>query len=231
MPHIGRIAEIDCLRGIAILMMVIFHIVFDLAYFFNWPLDYLSGFWYYQGKSSAILFMLISGISATLGRHPLRRGLKVLGAGMLITLATYVYSPALYIRFGILHLLGVGMLAAPWLVKRSALTLTLAGTTLLVLGNWIANLRATIVWLIPLGVRPWDFASIDYYPLLPWLGIVLYGMAAGKLFYSAKQPLWPAATRNQPVRILGWLGRRSLIIYLLHQPILLVVLSFFMFIR
>ena len=226
MPQAARIAEIDCFRGIAILLMILFHIVFDLAYFYNWSLDYLNGFWYYQGKAAAVLFMLVSGISSILSRKPIRRGFTVFGAGMLITAATYCYNPAMYIQFGILHLLGFGMLTAPWFAKGSTLLLTLAGTTILVMGNWAADLTATTTWLLPLGITPAGFASLDYYPLLPWLGVVLYGMAAGKLLYPDKQSLWPSVRTTLPVYALSWLGRQSLLIYLVHQPIILVVLSF-----
>lgn len=224
MSQAARIAEIDCFRGIAILLMVLFHLVFDLTYFYNWSLDYLHGFWYYQGKAAAILFMLISGISSTLSRSPVRRGLNVLGAGMIITAVTYFYNPAMYIRFGILHLLGCSMLLAPRLIRQSALRLTLAGTLLLVMGNQTADLTATTPWLLPLGIRPADFSSLDYYPLLPWLGVILYGMTAGKLFYSNKRPLWPAATANCSACALSWLGRHSLLIYLVHQPIIISLL-------
>lgn len=225
MPQAARITELDCLRGIAILLMILFHIVFDLACFYNWSLDYLNGFWYYQGKTAAILFMLVSGISNTLSRQPIRRGLTVFGAGMLITIVTYFYNPAMYIRFGILHLLGFGMLTAPWLAKQSALLLILTGTTLLITSKWLASQVTTTTWLLPLGITPTGFASLDYYPLLPWLGIVLYGMAAGKLLYPNKQPLWPSMTTCGPIRTLSWLGRQSLLIYLVHQPIILAVLS------
>ena len=225
MPQIARIAEIDCFRGIALLLMILFHTVFDLAYFYNWPIDYLNGFWYYLGKASAILFMLVSGISSTLSHNPIRRGLTVFSAGMLITVVTYYYSPAMYIRFGILHLLGFGMLITPWLTKLSALLLILAGTTLLVMSNWTAKLMATSSWLLPLGIPPTGFASLDYYPLFPWLGVVLYGLAIGKLLYGHKQPcLSPSATTSLPARILSWLGRQSLLIYLVHQPIILALL-------
>lgn len=225
MPQIARIAEIDCFRGIALLLMILFHLVFDLAYFYNWSIDYLNGFWYYLGKAAAILFMLVSGISNTLSRNPIRRGLTVFSAGMLITVVTYYYNPAMYIRFGILHLLGFGMLTTPWLTKLSALLLILAGTTLLVMSNWTANLMATSSWLLPLGITPTGFASLDYYPLFPWLGVVLYGLAIGKLLYGHKQPcLSPSATTSPPARILSWLGRQSLLIYLVHQPIILALL-------
>lgn len=217
----SRLAEIDLLRGIAILLMIIFHTVFDLAYFYHWPIDYINGFWYYQGKASAVLFMLVSGISCTLNHNPFKRGVKVLGVGIIITVATYIFSPAMYIQFGILHLLGAGMILASCLKRYNIPTLAIAGTVSLAIGKSAANLNAAAPWFIPLGITPPGFASLDYYPLFPWLGVILYGMAAGKFFYPTKQAVWPTAIGYRPVRWLNWLGRRSLIIYLLHQPLIL----------
>lgn len=224
----ARIIEIDCLRGIAIILMVIFHTVFDLAYFYNWPIDYLQGFWYYQGKTSAMLFMLVSGISSTLSRSPLSRGLAVFGTGMLITAVTYVYNPAMYIQFGILHLLGIGMLLAPCLTKLPVWLLLVTGTAIIIAGNLAANLTTTTSWLLLCNIKPVGFASLDYYPLLPWLGIIVFGIIAGKLLYAEKQPLWPAANSSLTAQLLGRLGRRSLLIYLIHQPILLSLLFLFL---
>ncbi|HWR42347.1 heparan-alpha-glucosaminide N-acetyltransferase [Sporomusa sp.] len=224
MSEAVRLVEIDLFRGIAILLMIIFHTVFDLAFYYNWPLDYLDGFWYYQGKASAVLFMLVSGVSSLLSRHPVRRGLTVFGTGLLITAATYFYSPAVYIRFGILHLLGVGMLAAPFFNQRSALLLIIAGTSIIAIGNGFSQITATTACLVPFGIKPPSFTSLDYYPLFPWLGIILYGMAAGRLLYPARQPLWPSLANHRSVRWLSWMGRRSLLIYLMHQPVILAIL-------
>lgn len=223
-PEAVRLVEIDFFRGIAILLMIIFHTVFDLAFYYNWPLDYLDGFWYYLGKASAVLFMLISGVSSVLSRNPVRRGLTVLAAGLLITAATYVYSPAVYIRFGILHLLGIGMLTAPLFSRCTPLLPGLTGTAVIVIGNKLSQLTATTAFLIPFGIKPTSFTSLDYYPLFPWLGLVLLGSAAGKLLYAENRPLWPSAASSRPVCWLSTLGRRSLLIYLVHQPILLAIL-------
>jgi uncharacterized membrane protein len=219
-----RLAELDLLRGIAILLMIIFHTVFDLAFYYGWPLDYLDGFWYYEGKASAVLFMLVSGISNIFSHQPVRRGLIVFGTGLFITVITYLYSPAVYIRFGILHLLGVGMLATPFLNQRSALPLILAGLSIIAVGNSFSQITSTTAFLVPFGIKPPGFTSLDYYPLLPWLGIILFGMAIGKLLYPDKRSLWPSAANHPPVRWLSWLGRRSLFIYLMHQPVILAIL-------
>ncbi|WP_371376450.1 heparan-alpha-glucosaminide N-acetyltransferase [Sporomusa aerivorans] len=219
-----RIDEIDVLRGIAVILMIIFHTVFDLAYFYNWQLDYLTGFWYYQGKASAVLFMLVSGISSHLSRNPVRRGFLVLGAGLLITAITYLASPAVYIRFGILHLLGVGMICTPLLARLSSLLLMLTGTLLLALNNVLAAFTVTTSVFIPVGLIPPEFSSLDYYPIIPWLGVVVYGMTAGRLLYRRKRPLWPQLSKQAGIQPLTWLGRRSLFLYLMHQPLILTVL-------
>ncbi|MCG0276295.1 MAG: DUF1624 domain-containing protein, partial [Thermosediminibacteraceae bacterium] len=65
-----RIVELDLFRGIAIVLMVIFHAVFDLSYYFGMDIDYTRGFWYYEGKLSALMFMAIAGISSCFSRSP-----------------------------------------------------------------------------------------------------------------------------------------------------------------
>jgi uncharacterized membrane protein len=224
LPETARLVEIDFFRGIAILLMVIFHTIFDLSFFYGWSLNYLDGFWYYQGKSSAILFMLLSGTSSILSRNSVRRGLTVFSIGLLITLVSYVYSPDMYIRFGILHLLGIGMLTAPLFSRYSALLLIVIGTLTIAIGNEFSYLTAPTAYLVPFGIKPPNFTSLDYYPLFPWLGLVIYGMAAGRLLYADRQPLWPSAASYRPICWLSSLGRQSLLVYLVHQPIILTFL-------
>lgn len=216
-----RIPEIDFIRGIAILAMVVFHIVVDLKDFYGYPLDYLSGFWYYEGKASACLFMFIAGVSATFHRHNIRHGLFILFWGMLLSAVTYVYNPNIYIRFGILHLLGSCMLLYPLLAHLPARWLLLPAVTFWAAGNWTETITPATALLLPLGMRPSDFVSMDYYPLLPWSGVFFLGAAAGKWLYPSKRPLFPAL--SLPRSIIR-LGRHSLAIYLLHQPVLLALL-------
>src|SRR5665647_1682285 len=108
----NRIWEIDLIRGIAIILMIIFHLIVDLKDFYGYNLDYFRGFWYIEGKFSAILFMLICGVSSTLGRNNIRHGLKVFIWAMILTAVTYIYNGSCYILFGILHFLGISLLSA-----------------------------------------------------------------------------------------------------------------------
>ena len=218
----SRIWEIDLFRGIAILLMVSFHLIFDLNTFWGYNFSYRDGFWYYTGKLSAILFMTIAGISSDLSIRCFRRGLVVFCWGILITLSTYLYNPQTYIRFGILHLLGSCMMLFPLAKNLNPIWLIVAGTAAGISGQWTAQLDIQTALLLPFGATPAGFASLDYYPLLPWSGFFLYGAAIEKMLYKKHRPLF---SQPQWLRPLTCLGRYSLPIYLIHQPVLLSLLS------
>jgi uncharacterized membrane protein len=222
-PLVARLREIDLLRAAAILLMVLFHTIVDLTDFFGYHFDYLSGFWYYQGKSSAILFMLVSGISCTLGRHNIKRGLITLGAGCIVIAATYLFNPVTYVRFGILQLLGFSMLSYSLLARLHPLASSLLALAVLLV-NFFLPPYVSSSWFLPLGIMPYGFSSIDYYPLLPWYTVFLGGVILGKLLYATKQPLLPKLPHTKLSEIFELAGRHSLSIYLLHQPIIFCVL-------
>lgn len=211
--------QIDFSRGVAICLMASFHFVFDLNYYWDVPVSYQSGFWYYVGKLSAILFTFIAGVSASLSSRHIHRGLVVLGWGAVISLATYLLDSQTYIRFGILHMQGSCMLLFPLLKNLRPAWLAATGTAVFVAGKWTAELTGP-AFLLPLGVMPSGFQSLDYYPLLPWAALFLYGAALGKLGSGAQAP------RPQPcwARPFSLAGRHSLAIYLIHQPLLIGLL-------
>jgi len=218
-----RLWQIDFSRGVAICLMASFHFVFDLNYYWDVPVSYQSGFWYYVGKLSAILFTFIAGVSASLSSRHIRRGLVVLGWGLMISLATYLLDPQTYIRFGILHMQGSCMLLFPLLKNLRPAWLAVTGTAVFFAGKWTAELTGP-AFLLPLGVMPTGFQSLDYYPLLPWAALFLYGAALGKLGFGDQAP------RSQPqpqpfwARPFSLAGRHSLAIYLIHQPVLIGLL-------
>ena len=107
--------------------MIYFHIIVDLNEMYNINVSYLSGVNYYIGKISAILFMLLSGISSSLSRNNMKRGLRVLAFALVITAVTYLYDPKLTIVFGILHFLGIHLLY-PLLSKMNKYLLIIIGT-------------------------------------------------------------------------------------------------------
>lgn len=217
-----RHGEIDVLRAIAIVLMVLFHFVYDLKEFAGVSIDYQSPFWFFIGKASALLFIFISGLSSGFSRSPVRRGLKVLFYGMCITVVTYLFMKDEYVRFGILHFLGVSMILSPLLFRLSSWTLLgLAGSSA-VLGFWFKDQLLNTSLMLPFGLMYVGFGSMDYYPLFPYLAATILGVLAYRHFYAQRtEPLFPFQLNSTWIK---WLSRNSLGIYILHQPILLLII-------
>ncbi len=223
-----RIWELDALRGLCVLGMVVIHFVYDLVQMYRIVSWELPAAWLWVQRWGGVLFLLISGICVTLGRHPLRRGLTVFAGGLLCTAVTAgmyllkLSGPGIIIYFGVLHCLGICMLLWHPIRKLPAWALAVLGLALVILGFWVETLpRAGTVLLVPLGLTPEKFASSDYFPLLPNFGFFLMGAVLGKTLYRSRQTLLPnVSEKNILVRFLLGVGKQSLWIYLLHQPLL-----------
>lgn len=223
-----RIWELDALRGLCILGMVVVHFVYDLVDLYalvQW--EYPPLFTFVQ-QWGGVLFLLISGICVTLGSRCIRRGLLVFGCGLVVSVVTWgMYyfgfsGKSIIIYFGVLHCLGLCMLLWPVFCKLPHWVLALIGFALVGAGFYLQTLEpASTQWLMPLGL-PWKgFASSDYFPLLPYLGFFLIGSALGKSVYRNKESLLPNVNANNPIiRFFLLCGKHSLWIYLLHQPLL-----------
>jgi len=232
-----RFPELDALRGIAVWMMVTYHLLFDLTYFYDFAIPIYDGGWRIFARSAAALFLLLVGICFVISweRSPIykkyfRRGLIIFCGGMLISLVTYFIAPHAYVRFGILHLIGVSALLQPFFVRLKQWNLPL-GFFIIFLSLSIflrgSETRATIPAFLglPLGLTP-PASSLDYFPLFPWLGVILIGMSIGKMLYIPSRRLFLRTFDQVPFpRLLLWSGKRSLWIYFLHQPILFALLS------
>jgi len=216
-----RIPEIDYLRTLAICLMVIFHFVYDLDHYTALKVDVTDPWWTVVGRAAAILFMVISGVSNGFSRRPIRRGLKVLGWGMVVTLATFIVMPETYVRFGILHFLGISMILYPLVRRLSPLAISALCVLSFVTGYLIRNTVLPFPWLLPLGISYPGFATIDYYPLFPYLGFSFLGILGYKLFYGKGKRLFPRLVLFPEV---AWVSRNSLGIYLIHQPVLLAAI-------
>jgi uncharacterized membrane protein len=221
MQQRNRVWEIDFIRGIAIILMTIFHLIVDLKDFYAYKIEYLSGFWYYEGKLSAILFMLVSGISCTFSKSNIKRGLKVFSFGMLLTLTTYFYDPETYIRFGILHFLGASMILYNFIKNLNNKMLIAISILFILVGNIFSDMLVDSPYLFPIGLINKNFASLDYYPLFPWFGIFAAGILIGKTVYKNRKSIFPFNFKHDFISLLG---KHSLPIYLIHQPALLAIL-------
>lgn len=216
-----RVGEIDFFRGIALMLMIFFHIVWDLNEFYNFPIDYSTGIVYIIGKAAAYLFIVINAISCSFSKSNLKRGLKILAVAMLITLITYIYDSQAFIAFGILHFLGVSVLLYPLYKKLNNFLLVLTGTIMILAGQYILTIHMPHDYLLFIGLTSPRYYALDYYPLLPYSGLFLYGIFLARILYPKKRSLFRINLGKNPISIVG---RKTLIIYLLHQPVILAVL-------
>ncbi len=220
-----RIWELDALRGICVLGMVMVHLLYDLS---NLGLDITSRLFRFAQYWGGTLFVLISGICITLGSRHIRRGLTVFCCGMVCTAVTagmYWFGFAgkdIIIYFGVLHCLGTCMLLWSLLRRCPNWLLAVLGSFFCMTGLYLERvILVDFPWLIPFGFQFPGFASSDYFPLLPNLGYFLLGALLGRILYPKKETLFPKMDPPPfPIRFLCGCGRHSLLIYLLHQPLI-----------
>ncbi len=232
-----RIWELDALRGVCILCVIVVHFLFDLSFFGGLDLTLPAWYVFIQEYGGAI-FVVLSGVCVTLGSKSVRRGLIVFACGMLITAVTYgmyrlgMSGADVVVKFGVLHLLGVCMLVYPAFKKLPPAMLTVLGLVIAITGYAIRGVVVPQRWLFPLGLTYEGFTSSDYFPLFPQLGYFLIGAAIGKTAYREKRTLLPGSFQKTGIaRFFCWCGRQSLFIYLLHQPIVYGLLELVLLLR
>ena len=227
---------IDSLRAVALLLMLFYHTMWDLVYIFGvnaeWftpELDYLIQ------RFICITFIAVCGFCSQLGSHPYRHGLIILGASVLIYLATAIAMPKAAIVFGVLTLLGVCTLIMPLLERlliRLGAYLGFALSIIFYLATEYLSVGYLglpgLGFLLPqqlyagyftafFGFPHEGFSSADYFPVFPWIFIFIAGYFLFRIFSENGLLRTLKSPRIKP---LEWIGRNTLIIYLLHQPII-----------
>ena len=226
-----RLDGLDTIRGITLISMIVYHASWDLVYMFgvNWPWYHSIGAYLWQ-QSICWTFILLSGYCLHLGKHRLRRGLMAFGGGALVSAVTMLLVPESQIFCGVLTLLGSAtLLSVPLdpLMRRIPARAGLTGSFLLFMllrdvgdgflgfeGAHLAALPAELyrnLFTAYLGFPPAGFFSADYFPLFPWAFLFF----AGYYLYELRQGE-PCALR---LTLVTAIGRHSLLIYLLHQPL------------
>ena len=223
-------------------MVVLYHLIYDLDNLAGYGIESTSGFWAVFADTSAFLFVFLAGLSLSIsyartgaasspswslfGKY-LHRGMRIFGYGMLITLAFLALGYG-YVIFGILHLIGLSIiLAYPFMKLRLAnlfagLAVIAAGAYLQVQGVVVGGMAGVL--LSPLGILPANLFMPDYRPLLPWFGVVLLGLFFGNAAYLAWSRRKPPSPAPRAAKPLAFLGRHTLFIYLIHQPVLIATL-------
>lgn len=238
---------LDSIRGLLVLNMVAYHALYDVVHILNHPIPWYTGWPGYVWQQSICWgFIFLSGFCFRLSRRPLRHGLTVLGAGVLVTLATYIAMPSEFILFGVLYLLGLcgliqcGVWAVwsklelpPFPAERGlALSAFFFFLTREVPSGWL-GFEGLRLLPLPAELYRWDalavlglpglgFHSSDYFPVIPWVFLYLCGYFLWRLIGSRQKVM----DRLRPgVPALSLIGRHSLLIYLLHQPVLMGIFT------
>jgi uncharacterized membrane protein len=240
----ARFQGVDLLRGLAITMMVAYHCCYDLAWFGFAPwtrYDMLtdSG-WIGLRNLIVVSFLTIVGFSLALSTvlkpswsDLRRRWGQVAGAAMLVSLASYGFVGERWIYFGILHFIAVATLLCRLMLFRivSALWIATLGFAAIIIGLLFSTSTFDSPPLNILGFAAQKPSTDDFVPLFPWIGVVLIGIAGGRLWQAhgfgpiAVLSGLHAAVPTPLQRSLAGMGRWSLTIYLVHQPILIGLLG------
>lgn len=226
-----RFERLDAVRGVAIVWMALFHFCFDLNHFGFIRQDfYQDPFWTLQRSAIVTLFVFCVGVGQAVAvdrrqgaARFWRRWAEIAGCALLVSAGSWLMFPRSYISFGVLHGIAVMLLvlrlAAPagrWLWPLGALALLLP----VFVQHPFFDTRATN-WIGLVTHKP---ITEDYAPVLPWLGVALWGLAAGQWALQHRRAMvsgpLPKAFRA-PGRWLAALGRWSLSFYMLHQPVLI----------
>jgi uncharacterized membrane protein len=233
---IKRFWEIDALRGIAIIMMVFYHVLWalDVSGIINFP-QVRYGFWRGFAVVTATTFIFLVGVSLTISysriknkkinyfKKYLRRGIKIFGYGLLITAFSFLVFKEQFVYFGVLHFIGVGIiLAIPFLNMKDKNLLF--GLIAVGIGLILRNIWLDFPWLVILGLKFRGINTIDYFPVFPWLGVILIGLFVGNRLYQNGKRRFAIPEKFPLKEVLSFLGRHSLMIYFIHAIVIFSII-------
>ena len=230
LPATNRYPLVDTLRGVAIVLMIAYHFSFDLNYYRILNIDFNHApFWLGVRAFILSLFLGLVGVSLHLAtarglnaRRYLRRLLLLLACAGLVSLASYQMFPRTFIYFGILHCIAVASVLG-LLFTQLYWSNLLLGCAVIAAGLLYHDAAFDSRLLGSIGFMTYKPLTEDYVPLAPWFGVVLIGMFLGKsVFAREPAPTWARWHSAHPLaRLLAFGGRHSLLIYMLHQPVML----------
>ena len=233
-----RLHLLDALRGFLMINMIAYHGMWNLVYLFGVKAQWYSGTTKYLWQQFICWsFILLSGFCWCFSRNHLKRGLLVFGGGAIVSLVTCLLMPENRILFGVLTCIGscmIAMIPLEKCAKKVPAAAGLAGSFLLFLllrncADGSLGFESLVLCDLPaalyrnnltayLGFPQPGFFSTDYFPIIPWIFLFVAGYFLHRVLEEKNLNGKLFAKGNVPV--LNWIGRHSLIVYLLHQPIL-----------
>jgi len=222
----ARVPAIDVLRALALFAMIGYHFAFDLRYFGVIRTDFEHDPVCLAVRGAILTsFLLLAGVSLVLasraGVAPARfwRHVgEIAGCALLVSAGSYALFEQSYIWFGVLHAIAVALILARPFAQRPRLAAAI-GVVVIAAGALLANPafeNRALGWIGFMTSKPY---TEDYVPLFPWAGVVFVGIAVGHLL--ARQRFASIAALNRAPAWLAALGRHTLLVYMIHQPILL----------
>ncbi len=225
-----RYALIDVTRGVAILLMFVYHFSWDLTAFgFAQFHIFTNPLWIWFANLIAALILLVMGVSQVMARQRglsprmfFRRLLIIAAGAGAVSLATYQMDPVTFIFFGILHHVALASLILVAAIQLPTWAMALLAALFFVAPEVLSGPAFSTEWLLWVGLSPSPPLTLDYVPLAPWFGLPLSGVVLGRLMLGGGTV--PALLMWRPVnpmaRLVRLIGRHSLILYIVHQPIL-----------
>ena len=223
-----RLAAIDCVRGAALIGMVVYHTAFDLYSDRLIAADVVDDpGWKALARVTAGTFLFLVGIGLTLStrngldpRRYFRRLGLIAGGAVLVSIATWWFDPGTFVFFGVLHeIAAASVLALPFLSLPSVVAIA-AGVAVIALPFVFTNPLFDVPALWWVGLSTTEPVTVDYVPLFPWFGVVLLGVAAGRVVMRHAAAIARFQPQNRAVRALAFGGRHTLFLYLVHQPLI-----------
>ncbi|MEM8701927.1 MAG: heparan-alpha-glucosaminide N-acetyltransferase [Pseudomonadota bacterium] len=227
---VKRLAVLDVARGLAVIAMVIYHFSWDLYWFgfVDWPVAQGTGWKTFAGLIAGS-FLLLAGVSLDLAHHETlrwpsfwRRFVMIAAAAAGVTLVTYFTFGSSFVRFGILHSIAAASIVSLPFIGRPYWIALVAAAFLLTLPLWASSPAFDGQLWLWTGLGTPDFGSVDYVPIAPWAGVTLAGLALSGVFreWATWDRLGRVSCSGTAGRSMRFLGRHSLAIYLIHQPVL-----------
>ena len=229
-PTKNRFMVVDVARGIAILLMIVYHFSWDLTFFKLADFRIFSNpYWIWFSTFIAGLILLVMGVSQVMARRRgfnskifLKRLVVISTCAVAVSVGTYMIDPNTFVFFGILHLIAVASILLTAVISLPSPFLVLISTLLLTGPLFLTHVAFSPAWLAWTGLWPLSSTSVDYFPLFPWLAVPLLGIVIGRwlLAMDEQHQFLNWQSNNPMLRIVYVAGRYSLLIYMIHQPIL-----------